>query len=737
MKRLVIPLLLMALVCAIYGRTFSHDFVMWDDDVNVYANPHFLAPGMPNIAVFWREVYMSLYVPLTHTVWGFLAWLARSIYGRIAAPPFHVTNVLVHALASIFTFLLLRSLLDGLRTGSGGEARDSAAQVGWAAAFGATIFAVHPIQVEPVAWVTGLKDVLCGALSMLCLLQFVLAARGGATRRRAILAGTATLSLVLALLAKPMAVVVPCMALVLVYAGRTARDGVGQGAVDARTDRRFPVALALGWLLLAIPWMLLTRRAQPADTVESVVPLWGRPLIAGDALLFYVYKLLAPLFLGPDYGRDPRQILATPWIWITGLTALGAAVWLWRHRSRPIPVLSAGLFVAGLLPVLGIVPFRFQRYATVADRYMYIAMLGPAFLGAALFLTARKHRRIRGLLIACVAILAARAFVQAGVWENSRTFLLHGIRMNPDSYELRVNLGNVLASAGRADDALAQYRAALRVDPDNPDAIINIGNIFRSRTRYDEAAKHYFTALRMKPDYAEAHYNLGLVFGQQNKKQVAATHYSQALMIQPDYAEPNNNLGLLFAEQGRYDEAFAHYSRAVASNPYYVDAYNNLAVALSARGDVDAALRNYSRALAIQPHHKETHNNLGVLLAAQGRMGEALFHYSEVLRANPKLAAARINLANALSQTKATKEAAQHYRIALQLEPASPEAHFNYGLLLLKSGNLDDAITEFAGAAQLRPGFTQAEHNLALARALRAKRAAAPREAIRNDVSKP
>src|SRR5207245_2501838 len=216
-------------------------------------------------------------------------------------------------------------------------------------------------------------------------------AAGGQVRRPVGRYWLATGFFVLALLAKPTAVVVPVVAWVLdVWSW-------------PQTWRHRRLAL-LVWLGLALLWGLFTSQVQPQDPGAFSPPLWARLLIAGDAVSFYLYKLGVPVWLGPDYGRAPEVLLAQSWLWLTGLAPWGLAVWLWYKRTRvPWLVAAAGVFVAGLLPVLGFIPFGFQNYSTVADRYMYIAMLGLAL--ALAWGLAQSPRHV--LAICCVVILGA------------------------------------------------------------------------------------------------------------------------------------------------------------------------------------------------------------------------------------------------------------------------------------------------------------------------------------------
>jgi hypothetical protein len=263
----------------------------------------------------------------------------------------------------------------------------------------------------------------------------------------------ATVIFVLALLAKPTAVVVPVVAWLLDIWGwpRTWRT-------------RRPAVLA--WLVIAMLWGFCTTRVQPATHVLLTFPLWARPLIAGDAVAFYLYKFVFPLWLGLDYGRTPEVVLAQSWLWLTGPVPWGLAVWLWCKRAQvPWLTTAAGVGVTGVLPVLGFIPFDFQTYSTVADHYMYIAMLGPALVLA--WGLAQSPRRV--LTVGCVVVLGVwgiRSAWQTRYWHTTMSLFEHALTVNPGSAAAHNNLGLALADQGKLDLGIAHCQRALEIRPD-------------------------------------------------------------------------------------------------------------------------------------------------------------------------------------------------------------------------------------------------------------------------------
>lgn len=615
MRRLAPFAILVAAVAAAFGGGAGHEFVDWDDGPNVFANPGLNPVSPSSIAAFWTAPYAKLYAPLTYTAWGAIAAAApRAAAGRLDARPFHVANVALHAIATCLVFVLLRTIVR----------RDAGALAG------ALLFALHPVQVEAVAWVTGMKDVLSGALALGAIALYVSAPAGRAA---------ATPVFGLALLAKPGAVVVPLLAWLL--------DAAARGGAAGR--RRATPRLLLAWCAAGAVWTAVTMRAQPAATLAPDSPLWRRPLVACDALAFYLGKLAWPAPLGVDYGRIPERVAAEEAFALPCLAvaALAGAAW-WTRRRAPRAFAAIAVFVGALLPVLGFVPFGFQEYSTVADRYLYLAMLGPALAIAAVVSRAPRVSRAKagvaiaaGVLVA-VALGAASA-AQTRVWRNTRTLFEHALRVNARSWVAHTGLGVVAAREGRGGDA----------------------------------ARHYAEAIACNPRYADAHYNLGLIRGEAGDSEGARRAFTEAIRLRPDFADAHNALGVLLAREGRAEDAARCYAAAIAANP----------------------------------RHGAAHGNLGALLARAGRYDEALAHLREALRADPGDARARNNAGGILARTGRTREAAEEFRAATRADPNAWEAHKNLAQALAALGDAAGARASYDAARRLRPSLPPYEES--------------------------
>ncbi|MBN1674369.1 MAG: tetratricopeptide repeat protein [Kiritimatiellae bacterium] len=595
---------------ATYAPLLTCEFTTWDDAHWLRENRDLIRPTAANIGAYWRNVFSGLYVPVSFTVWGGVARLSHAFHaqrgGALDPRFFHGANLLFHALAVLAALAILRHVF--------GDP--------WAASAGALVFALHPVQVESVGWACGLKDVLCGLFMLVAGWQFLrvyrlLAAPDGAARGRplafgaACLAGTAAYGL--ALLSKPSAVVTPLFALALLVFSlcRTGDSGL-RGLVRrlGAGPRRWALVLAAGWLLLAVPVVLYGRKAQYVAPLVKP-PLWARPLIAGDAFSFYLFKLVWPARLAFDYGRLPSFVLKQAWLPLTGLLPYVLAGLLLLTPRRTGWLLAAmAVFAAALLPVLGFLSFQFQQYSTTADHYLYAAMLGPAL--AAAWLVARYGRPALAAAPALLLILGVRSFGQTRTWRDSMSLYSHALGVNPRSWVSCNNLGLLYSAQGRRAAAIESHRRAVELKPDYFDAHTNLGALYREQGRVEEALDHFRKALAVNGNDPEARTNLGLVYADQGRLQDALREYDKAIAAEPDHVEAHNNRGVALYTLGRIHEAIEAYRFAIARcplpTPRLAQLHKNLGLAYYQQARYADALREWEQALAIAPQDPSIRN---------------------------------------------------------------------------------------------------------------------------------
>lgn len=557
------------LAVVVFVQVAGFDLLQYDDRTNVTENPHLNPVSMSGVAKFWSAPYAGLYAPLTYTFFAGEALLAErpatDIKPRHLSPSvFHLGNLLLHVACVLLVFDLL-SLLVG----------NSAA-----ACAGACLFALHPLQVESVAWVTETKGLLAAFWGLVSLVLYVRFAQARALRPASstrtgdraserwigspasfYIAATAAFGL--ALLSKPTAVAVPLVALVL-----------DVGLLRRQWSKALP-AVAV-WLAMAAALVVATQRAQPAGELAiEQVDLWQRPLVAADALLLYLRKLVWPWPLGPDYGRTPSVALGSllgKLAWLVLAAFVVGITWL---PGRRVAWTALAMFAVAIAPVSGLLPFGFQGMSTVADRYVYLGMLAPALV-LAWGLSRGAPRFVWGTVGAAVAVLAAFSFWQTSLWHDDGTLFAHNLqRVNGASHVSFNNLGYALERRAKSASTPAEQTALLQT-----------------------AAKHYDRARQLHPEMDEAWQRLAYAQRQLGQLPQAEATFRQFLAQRPKSPSGHYNLGMLLAQQQRATEAIAEFREAVALRPDYANAWLELATQLAAERDAAGASEAFQQALA-------------------------------------------------------------------------------------------------------------------------------------------
>lgn len=625
-------LALVAGVVLAYQPAWNAGFV-WDDDYYVTDNPLLTAPdGLSRI--WFSKDSPSQYFPLTYTTFR----VQRALWG-LDASGYHWVNLLLHAVNALLVWRLLRRL---------------AVPGAWLAA---AIFALHPVQVESVAWITELKNVQSLFFSLLALLAWVKFADGRPSWR---MYAVAMACYILALFSKTTACTLPAALMLILWLKHRPIDR----SRVAQVVPFFVVGLAMG--LLTMWW---ERHHQgTAGEVFAFGPL-ERVLLASRAAWFYVGKLLWPANLSFSYVRwtiDPADPLA--YGWLAAGAVLGVLILFARRSVGRSAEVAAVFFVTTLSPLLGVIMLYTFHYSFVADHYQYFAMVGPVALAAAAISrgTARLGKRMRLLTTTlCAALLATLGVLswrQSRTYQNLETLWRSIIEKNPTSYLAHNNLSAVLIAEGKQlDEAIAHAHTALTFEPKGGDyalSHINLGNAFLQLGRLDEAINHYQQSMEGYAGFANAHNNLGQALLQAGRANEAITHFEKALEIQPDDADGHNNLGNALLQKGRADEAIAHYRRALEIQPAHAKAHNNLGWTLFHVGQEDEAVEHLRKAVELQPDYANAHSHLAEVLQQRGRLGEAVVHFQK---------AAAAYAAN--GQSTEAEQAAQQ---ALQLADAQP-----------------------------------------------------------------
>jgi tetratricopeptide (TPR) repeat protein len=631
--------LLLAIATILFYQQAWRAGYIWDDDIYVTGNNLLTAPdGLRRIWFSFDSP--SQYFPLVYTTFRF----EHALWGLNPAG-YHVVNIFLQAANAVLVWRLLRLL------------RVPGA---WLAA---AIFALHPVHVESVAWITERKNVLMGFFFLLALLCWTHFVESG-TRWKWRWYGLALICYALALFSKTTACTIPA-ALVLILWWKEKR-------IDWRRWAQIAPFVALGIVmgLVSIWW---ERYHQGTQGQLFALGIPERIVVASRALWFYAGKLLWPAHLSFNYPQWTISASPSDFLWLAALGVLGAAIYFARRKLGRGPEIAAVFYVATLSPMLGFIMLYTFRYTFVADHYQYIASIGPIALAAAGLTTGLNalSRNARLFLpIFCGVLLlslGAKTWQQCGAYTDLDSLWKATISENPASWMAYNNAGILRVQAGQLDEGIAAYKKALELNPKFAEAYFNLGNALLRAGHADEATAAYEKALELEPRMQR---KVGDSLLQAGRLEEAIAHYQAAVRFNPNDAALMNDLGKALSQVGKTDEAIAAFRRVVELNPKNASSHYNLGNVLLHAGRIEEATDQFRQALEINPDYAAAHNNLGNVLVQLGRMEEALSHYYRALEINPNYATAHNNLGRALQRLGRGEEAAVHLQKAQALEAA-------------------------------------------------------------------
>ena len=657
---------------AVFLPVAQQGFVNYDDSDYVSENAH-VQSGLKWENVVWAFTtgHASNWHPLT--------WLSHMLDAQLfglQAGPQHLVSVGCHLANTLLLFLLLRRMTGAL----------------WRSAFVAALFALHPLHVESVAWVSERKDVLSAFFFLLTVGAY--ARYTEVQSREAVVAGPESevqgsrfevqgsrlpqfpaalfyvLSLVLfalGLMSKPMLVTLPFVLLLL----------------DYWPLRRFQPATFFRLLAEKVPFVLLAVASsvitflvqRKGGAVSTALTFGARLANALVSYARYIGKMLWPTDLSilyPHPGHWPAwQVVVS-----AGLLLVVFAVVMLLGRKRPYLAVGWLWFCGMLVPVIGLVQVGIQ---SMADRYTYLPLIGLFIMlawGIEELIPVRPGRA-KALAVGAALVLAACAFLterQIRFWRDSEALFRHAVQVTRDNYLAYNNLGFYLSGLGRTSEAMENYRLSLKINPAYEDALNNLGYALAGQKQYLEAIPLYEAALRVRPNHPEVHNNLGNALSETGKIDDAIRHYLIVLQQKPNHADAHNNLGIALAMKGKLDDAIVHFHEAIRCKPSYASAHSNLGNAYAVQHKLKEAIQEYQESLRLKPDDAQAHNNLGNALAEQGKVAEAVEHYRQALRLNTDNPEAHFNVALALLRLNQREEAAAHLTEALRLKPDYAEA---------------------------------------------------------------
>jgi tetratricopeptide (TPR) repeat protein len=696
-RNILVCLLLVLSIMAIYGQVRHYEFVNFDDDVYITANS-FVRSGVSPESLRWS---FSLALK-DGNYWRPLTWLSHmldvSLYGMDAGRH-HLSNVFFHIISTMLLFLAFNRMTGAL----------------WRSAFIAALFALHPINVESVAWVAERKNVLSTFFWTLTLLFYA-----GYHQRPGILRYLTVLcAFGLGLLAKPMLVTLPFVLLLL--------DFWPLKRIGFQKTGFFPPAGVLRLIFEKLPLFILSAfslvvSSASVEGMRNVISLEDLPMklrLANSLVAYvkYIGKLIWPSHLAVYYPF-PEQIPL--WQLLTALALLLIVSIYAFGNLKQKPYLAVGWlwYLGTLIPVIGIV--QVGLWPEMADRWAYIPTIGLFIMLAWGIAEIANRWRYQRVALACLSGSALTAllilsFLQISHWRDSISLFEHGIQATGGTWNMHNNLANALNAKGRSSEAIQHYLHALELDPPEPEGVhYNLAIALTSMGSLQEAIEHYHEAIRLNPDYADAHVNLGAALARLGKTAEARRHYFEALRVDPNFAQANYNLANLLLAQGETEAAISRYSKAVHINPYFAESYNGLGLALMQTGKLEEAILYFRKATKIRPSFRDGQKNLKLAESLSERIHQAVIDMRDALKFNLQTQDLVLKVIELLEKKKKLEETLKQFQKTLSLQPGFAEFDQNkIANVLAVKREYEQKLDLFRRISEIKPQSAEVDYHIA------------------------
>ena len=649
----IAPFFIVAATLIFYIPALKGGFI-WDDPAHVLFDADL--QSLSGLWKIWFTKATQQYYPLVYSSF----WIEWQIFADNPLG-YHIVNVLLHSANAIVFALILKRL--GLRGA-------------WAAAL---IFALHPVHVESVAWISERKNVLSGLFYLASLLVFLKSEDsededGTSTTKLYILS---FILFILALFCKTVVSTLPVIFIII----RWMRARPFDRSFILRLVPFFAVGLAMG---LVTVWWEATQVG--AGGIEWEMSFLQRLMLPARVVWFYLVKLFIPIkltFIYPRWTPDPA--LLWQWVFIFKLAVAFVLLFAYRSKISRAPVAALICFVITLFPALGFIDVFPFRYSFVADHFQYLASL---------FIIALIVGVVDGLIINF-----ARAVKPTAIFVTLVIALVLGLLTWQQGYAYK--------------DPETLWRDVLAKNPTAWIAHTNLGQLLYERGETEVAIEHYQRAVTLWPNSREARHNLASSLFKEGKIIDAETHFRAALSLAPNASHSLSELAVLLSATGRLKEARKLALRATDINPGNADIQNSLGIVLLRSNMAGQAMASFAQAVRIKPDFTEAHNNIGIVHSMQGRLAGAILAFKRALSIDPAYGEGHYNLAVTLQDLNQTEEAEVHYREAVRLDPAHAQAYNNLGNIYFKKGDFKSAEGFYRQALKANPNFKEAQQNLA------------------------
>lgn len=701
LKPWLISLFLVMVTIAVYAPVRDHDFINFDDGLYVEDNRHVQA-GLTSESIKWA---FSVTKSDERAYWHPLTWLSLMLDCQIfgVQPGYHhLSNLFYHLVNVLLLFLVFTRMTGAM----------------WKSAFVAALFAVHPLNVDSVAWIAERKNLLSTAFWFSTMLAYVFYAKKPSLRRYLpVFAGMTA-----GLLAKPMLVTLPCVLLLMDFwpLNRTTFPWQKQTA-----DKRFSKASLSRLILEKIPLLVLSAISTLLSVISldhsdqfiahDTVPMWLRVENAIVSYIQYIVKIIWPHDM-TIYYPFPHEIS----LWqVMGAFLLLVAVFLlafWLIRKRPFFAVGWLWFTGTLVPVIGIV--QGGRWPAIADRWTYIPAIGLFIIagwgGAAVLEKISQKKSLKIIFTSLILLsLAVASNIQVRHWKNSITLFSHAIAITTENALAHYNLAQAFGKAGNPEQAIAHYDETLRIDNNNASAHINLANALARKGKLDQAVSHYNTALTIDPEDSYGHVNLAKTYVLLDKPDDAVTHFNIALKLNSGLDYAYVGLGNVFAGKKDLNKAVEYTLKALEINPDNTVAAENMGKLMFQQGNVTGAIQYFEKTLEIDPDNENAKTGLKQLLTLQKAINKKAPRIFQKIKSNPDDPALYVQLGSIYQSTRYYDLAMQQYEKALSIKPDMIPARYSLGIIHALRGEYDNAIEAFKKIIANDPDNAAAFYNIA------------------------
>ena len=714
--KMVIFIFLVVATFTVYLQVKNHEFIDYDTKALISQNFN-IQSGLSKESIAW-----SFTINKAHGSWEPITWVSHILgYQFFGSSPksHHLINLFFHITNAVLLFIVLLKMTGAL----------------WKSGFVACVFALHPINVESVAWLMERNMLLCTLFWLLTMLVYIQYTDKPNISRYSLV----IIFFTLGLMSKSMIVTLPFVLLMMDY-WPLKRFQFIQNRHNDRFEINYLIdrSKVFQLVLEKIPLFILSlglslailNLAEGYEGTENmaIVSFFGRLNNGVVSYLEYLGNTLWPKGLAVLYPH-PLNTLAT-WKGILCGIALVSITFFSIRLFKKFPYFAFGWFwyLGVLLPAIGIVA-QVGGELAMADRYAYIPLIGIYIIIAWGFpdLLAKWRHKEKILSISVgiiIFLLTATTWVQLSYWKNSIDLFERAISVannkypnfkNPNHALLYNHLGMAFFAMGKFEESTSPYKVAIKISPNLAMAHTNLGISHFSMGNTEKAISHYNAAVKLKPDHAHGYYNLGIALSTLGKVEEAILNYNKTIKIKPDYYTAHNNLGLVLEKSGKIREAILHYKKAIKIKPDYIAAQNNLGSNLLSLGKAEEAIAHFKTIIKLRPKFVPAHTNLGNALFSLGKTEEAITYFKTAVKLKPDFAMSYSNLGNALFALEKIGEAIANYETAIRLNPDFAMAYFNLGNALFSLEKTEEAIAYYVKAVRLKSNYAEAHLNLGVA----------------------